>query len=79
MGGIYSQKEFYVVDLSKTEASDPQYLSTIYWNHSLLTDDNGEAKVTFYTSDITGKFRIVIQGITSSNVVYGEHSFEVRK
>ena len=29
MEGIYSAKEFYVADLSKTDLSDPQYLSTL--------------------------------------------------
>jgi hypothetical protein len=77
--GIYTKKEFYVADFSKSDASDPQYLSTIYWNHSLLTNDNGEADVTFYTSDISGRFKIVVQGITDKDVVYGEKVFDVRK
>lgn len=79
MDGVYSKKEFYVNDLTKTDASDPQYLSTLYWNHSLLTNDKGEGQATFYTGDIPGKFRIIIQGITNKNVVYGEQSFEVKK
>lgn len=79
LDGIYKKKEFYLTDLSKTDASDPQYLSTLYWNHSLLTNDKGEAKATFYTGDITGKFRVVIQGITNNDVLYGENFFEVRR
>jgi hypothetical protein len=79
LDGIYTKKEFYVADFSKVDASDPQYLSTIYWNHSLLTNDNGECEVTFYTGDITGRFRIVVQGLTNNDVVYGDHTFDVRK
>jgi len=78
MNGIYKRKEFYVTDLTKVDVSDPQYLSTLYWNYSILTNANGEATVTFYTGDIEGKFRVVVQGITNDNVVYGEQSFEVK-
>lgn len=79
MEGIYSAKEFYATDLSKADLSDPQYLSTLYWNYSLLTDKNGEATFHFSTSDISGKFKIIVQGVTSANLVYGEQQFEVRE
>jgi hypothetical protein len=75
--GIRVPMEFYVDDLSKKELSDPQYLSTIYWNHAVVTDSNGEASMEFYTGDIVGRFRIVLQGITENDVVYGEQFFEV--
>ncbi|MGG9962782.1 hypothetical protein [Ferruginibacter sp. SUN106] len=78
MQGIYNKKEFYVTDLTKADATDPQYLSTLYWNYSLLTNANGEAELIFYTSDITGKFRIVVQGVAKDEVLYGEQFFEVR-
>jgi hypothetical protein len=78
MQGIYKQKEFYVTDLTKADISDAQYLSTLYWNYSALTNANGELELSFYTSDIAGKFRIVVQGITKDLVLYGEQFFEVR-
>jgi hypothetical protein len=79
MEGIYGKKEFYVADLSKADISDPQYISTLYWNYAVLTNKNAESELSFYTSDIPGKFRIVIQGITTDNVVYGEYFFEVKE
>jgi hypothetical protein len=79
LSGFYLAKQFYVPDYSKVDATDPQYASTLYWNYSVLNNENGEAELTFYTSDIPGKFRVVIQGITGANVVYGEHFFEVKK
>ncbi len=79
INGVFLPKKYYVTDFTITDPTDPQYVSTIYWNHSLLTDDKGEAEVTFFTSDIPGKFRIVVQGLTQDNVVYGEKMFEVRK
>jgi hypothetical protein len=77
--GIRTPMEFYVDDLSKKELSDPQYLSTIYWNHAVVTDGNGEASLEFYTGDIAGRFRIVLQGVTNNDVLYGEQFFEVVK
>lgn len=77
MEGIYYKKEFYVADLTKADISDPQYLSTLYWNYAVTTDKNGEAELSFYTGDIPGKFRIVVQGVAIGNVVYGEYYFDV--
>lgn len=80
MEGIYSKKEFYVTDFSKSPISESQYISTIYWNHAEVTDNNGASEISFYTGDITGKFKIVIQGIAGEDdVVYGEHFFEVKE
>jgi hypothetical protein len=77
--GIRTPMEFYVEDLSKKEVSGPQYLSTIFWKHAIVTDEKGEASVEFYTGDITGRFRIVVQGITDNDVIYGDRFFEVEK
>jgi hypothetical protein len=80
MEGIYSKKDFYVTDFTKSPTSEQQYISTLYWNHAELTDNKGELEINFYTGDITGNFRIVIQGVTSdADVVYGEHFFQVKE
>ncbi len=75
--GLRSPKDFYVEDLTKV--SGDQFLSTLYWKHAVLTDDKGEASLEFYTGDITGRFRIVVQGLTDDDVLYGDHFFEVQK
>lgn len=76
--GIYTAKEFYVPDYSQPESDAQQYLSTIYWNPSLLLSGNKASSVSFYTSDITGRFRIVVQGRTNDDVIYGEYFFNVK-
>lgn len=73
--GIYTRKEFYVNDFS--QPLEPAFVSTIYWNHAMLLNPK-EQEITFYTSDITGKFRVVVQGITSNDVIYAQHEFEVK-
>jgi hypothetical protein len=39
------------------------YRNTLYWNPEIKTDENGEANISFYTSDEKGKFLITIEGV----------------
>ena len=77
--GIYTNKEFYVSDYSNPYLEGTDQFSTMYWNHSVRTNDKGEGKLTFSTNDLPGKFRITIQGFTTKNVVYGEQLLNVKK
>ncbi|MGI4751883.1 MAG: hypothetical protein ACRYFB_14720 [Janthinobacterium lividum] len=79
MDGIYRAKQFYGSDYSMVNDPTPDYVSTIYWKHLVLLDSSKEAELSFYTSDITGKFRIIVQGITSDDVVYSEIFLNVQK
>jgi hypothetical protein len=77
--GIGLGKEFYGSDYSQVNLSTPEYYSTVYWNHAVqLTADN-EAGLSFYVSDLTGNFRIVIQGVTTNGVIYAEKDFLIKK
>ena len=38
--------------------------TTIYWNPSVNTDENGIANLHFYTSDHVGNYAVIIEGIT---------------
>jgi hypothetical protein len=77
--GIYTAQEFYGADYTKINPTEPDYLSTICWKQGIILNPDKETDISFYTSDITGKFRIVVQGITNEDVVYGESSFVVKK
>jgi hypothetical protein len=77
--GVYMAKEFYGADYKFSNPTEPDYLSTICWKHGISLNSEKEIDLSFYTSDITGKFRIVVQGITNEDVVYGEDSFTVQK
>ena len=76
INGINYQKEFYLNDYK--DPQEPAFFSTIYWNYATILNSNKETDVSFYTSDITGKFRVVIQGVTTNDVVYAERFFEVK-
>lgn len=69
-------KEFYEDDYK--DLKEPAFFSTIYWNYGLLVDGKKDINLEFYTSDITGKFRVVVQGIINNDVAYSQHFFEVK-
>lgn len=74
--GIHEPKEFYVDDYK--DPNEPAFFSTLYWNYAVMMDAGKPIDLSFLTSDITGKFRVVVQGVSTNDVVYGETSFEVK-
>ncbi|KQM69482.1 hypothetical protein ASE74_05705 [Pedobacter sp. Leaf216] len=72
--GINLPKEFYVADINNK--NEPINFATVYWNYQLLV--NGEIPITFNTGDLTGQFKIVVQGVTDGGVVYGEKEILVK-
>jgi hypothetical protein len=77
--GINYSQEFYGEDYSIINPSQPEYQSTIFWKHACYINSKGETKLSFYTSDITGLFKIIVQGITANDVIYEEKEFNVKK
>jgi hypothetical protein len=47
----------------KTKSTVADYRSTLYWEPNISTDINGKAKVSFFTSDIKGKYTVNLTGI----------------
>jgi len=43
----------------------PDFRNTLYWNGDLETDENGRATVEFYTSDETGEYTVLLNGISA--------------
>ncbi|GAA4336502.1 hypothetical protein GCM10023149_45360 [Mucilaginibacter gynuensis] len=77
--GIYMAKEFYGSDYAQYSPAEPEYFSTIYWNHGVAINSEEETAISFYASDVTGPFRVIVQGFSDKDLVYGEHSFSVKK
>ncbi|MFA6275563.1 MAG: hypothetical protein WC622_02375, partial [Pedobacter sp.] len=73
--GIHVQKEFYLSDYK--DPVEPAFFSTIYWNYATVINAGIETELSFYSSDIIGKFRIIVQGVTNKDVIYAENFFEV--
>ena len=44
------------------------YRRTLYWNPTLITDENGKAKIEFYNNTTTSEFDISIETLTFDGV-----------
>lgn len=77
--GYTAEKVFYIPDYEqKPEEKDIlDFRNTLIWNPNIITDTKGEAKITFYTSDITGKFIGNIEGVDGTGRL-GQSSFNFK-
>jgi hypothetical protein len=76
--GLNYSKEFYGSDYAIFNPPEPEYQSTIYWKHAALIGSK-ETVFEFYTSDITGNFSIIVQGVSSNGLIYEKKEFLVKK
>lgn len=76
VNGVHIHKEFYLNDYK--DPQEPAFFSTVYWNYGTILNGNKPTELSFYTSDITGKFRVVVQGVTRKDLVYAEKFFDVK-
>lgn len=71
--GYLNPDEFYMprYDLAEVK-NQPEidYRSTIYWNPDIVTDSNGQAKVSFYTADMNATYTITVEGMDKNGEVY---------
>jgi hypothetical protein len=74
--GLHYPKEFYPDDYS--DPAEPAFFSTLYWNYGVLIQPGKETELSFYTGDIRGMFKVIVQGVTGEQVVYAENRFEVK-
>jgi hypothetical protein len=64
-------QEFYSpkYTVSAKDNAEPDYRSTIYWKPDVITDASGKAKLSFYTSDVTGNYTINLQGSNMDGLI----------
>jgi len=76
---VFLAREFYGLNREPDGLLEPQYLSTLYWQPRLITNEKGEASFSFFTGDITGKFKIVVQGVAVNTVINGVGDLTVKE
>jgi hypothetical protein len=64
-------KEFYQPNYDKNpnEKAIEDFRNTLVWNPEVITNEKGEAKITFYTSDIVGKFFVDLEGLDTNGLL----------
>lgn len=65
--GYNRPAEFFSPDYSRTldEHKNPDFRTTIFWRPTVITDNQGNSTLSFYTADLATKYRIVVEGVTS--------------
>jgi hypothetical protein len=66
--GLQQQREFYSPQYASREAEEnhmPDFRNVLYWVPQISTGPGGKSQLSFYSSDLKGKFALVIQGITT--------------
>ncbi|MES2776168.1 MAG: hypothetical protein V4722_18465 [Bacteroidota bacterium] len=66
---IMVPNKFQVIDFEKEQSEEVESRTTIYWDPNLSTGKDGKGSFTFFTDDVTGNFRITVQGVTLSGLL----------
>jgi hypothetical protein len=75
--GYYGVREFYQADEIDMQSSLPDPRNTLFWSPSVVTDENGEATVSFYCSDLNTGFTGRIEGTDGTGLI-GLSTFDFR-
>ena len=64
--GYYKAREFYAPTYDqKRDQEKPDFRTTLYWNPTLKTGEDGKTGLSFFTSDEPGTYDVIVQGITT--------------
>lgn len=80
--GFYGKKVFYEAFYDDVTLNDPipDYRNTLFWKPDIITNEQGEATVTFFCSDINTLFLGNIEGVSGDGLLGAENfQFAVKK
>jgi hypothetical protein len=69
--GLQKHREFYSPDYgveSEQQAHMPDFRNVLFWAPQIKTGTDGKSQLKFYTSDLKGKFAVVVQGLSSEGL-----------
>jgi len=68
------------IGLDSVSISSPESFksTTVFWSPLIVTDDNGEAEVTFYTNDLPGNFICTVRGLSTLGEFKAQTMFTVK-
>jgi hypothetical protein len=76
--GIQWQREFYSPRYeSRLESGShvPDFRELMYWSGDIQTGSTGKEDIDFFSSDLTGKYVIVLQGLTDNGLPVSQRAF----
>ncbi|MBC7846436.1 MAG: hypothetical protein H7Y10_08085 [Flavobacterium sp.] len=80
--GYYGKKVFYEAVYDEVTIADslPDFRNTLFWKSDIITNEQGEANVDFFCSDINSLFIGNIEGVSGDGLLGAENfEFKVRK
>ena len=81
--GLQLEREFYAPSYAEGQAPEshlPDFRNVLYWSPTVPVDPQGKGQLSFYTSDIPGKYVVVVEGLTADGAAGSSlMSFEVKK
>jgi hypothetical protein len=78
--GLQLRREFHEPDHSVAGAQHqrmPDFRNLLHWEPTLQTNESGEAVLQFYSSDVPGTYRVVVQGLAGGLAGFSTVLFEV--
>lgn len=81
IAGYSSFRKFYSPKYlpENNNSEKPDFRTTLFWEPEIVLQ-NGPAELSFFTSDQTGKYRIIVEGISESGkICIGSANFEVNE
>lgn len=81
--GLQMQREFFspVYEIQdQYESRIPDFRNVLYWNPEIIINSKENKSVNFYTSDLPGRYVLVLQGISENGVPVNKTLyFQVKK
>ena len=77
--GLQLQREFYTPvyeTQNQVTSRMPDFRNLLYWNATVKTNGSGKQQLSFYTSDLAGKYIVVIEGLSADGRA-GSKSFTI--
>lgn len=80
--GLQLKREFYspvYTTKEQLEKKIPDFRNTLFWDAGIRTGTDGKATRRFYSSDLPGKYIVIVQGMNENgDFVAGSVTFEVK-
>jgi hypothetical protein len=66
--GLQMKRQFHKPQYSREQLNDrmPDQRYVLHWDPEITTDQEGKSQVEFFTSDVPGKYIVVVEGLTAT-------------